>query len=173
MNNTDKPIFEELQHHPDRAKNVSGAMRWLSQDPGFDVKYLLDSYPWTTLANRTFVDVGGSHGLIDQALARHVPTLKCIVQDRPEAIAEGKKLLPQDLSSRIELTPHDFFQEQPVKNADVYYYRLILHDWSDKYALKILHALIPALKPGAKVMVQEHLVPGHNELSKYRERGIR
>ena len=41
---------------------------------------------------------------------------------------------------------HDFFfLEQPVKSADVYLIRWILHDWPNTYAFKILRALVPAL----------------------------
>ena len=145
----------------------------MSKDPGFDVKYLIEAFAWQTLENSTFVDVGGSHGLIDQALVHHVPTLKCIVQDRPEMIEEGKKLLPSSLESNVKFQSYDFFQEQPIKNAEVYFFRLILHDWSDKYALKILKALIPALKSSAKIMVQELLIPELGEQSRYRERSVR
>jgi hypothetical protein len=42
-----------------------------------------------------------------------------------------------------------------VKNADVYYLRWILHDWSDKYCVKILKSLIPAMKQGARLFLSE------------------
>lgn len=54
---------------------------------------------------------------------------------------------------------HDFFTEQPVKGADVFLLRCILHDWSDKYAIKILRALVPALKPDVRIIVNEAVVP--------------
>lgn len=51
---------------------------------------------------------------------------------------------------------HDFFTEQPVKNADVYFFRCTLHNWADNFVIKALRALIPALKPGARVVIQDH-----------------
>lgn len=54
---------------------------------------------------------------------------------------------------------HDFFKAQPVE-ADIYFLRWIFHNWSDKYCIKILRALIPSLKPGAKVIVSEAVMPG-------------
>lgn len=39
----------------------------------------------------------------------------------------------------------------------------ILHDWSDLYATKILKLLIPALKPGGRVIIMECAVPRFSE----------
>jgi hypothetical protein len=54
---------------------------------------------------------------------------------------------------------HDFFEEQPVKGADVYYYRWTLHNWSDKYCIKTLKALSPALKKGSRVLIMDVVMP--------------
>ncbi|KAJ3552567.1 hypothetical protein NPX13_g11081 [Xylaria arbuscula] len=60
---------------------------------------------------------------------------------------------------------HDFFIEQSIREADVYLYRACLHNWSDKYAVRILRALIPALKVGARVLLNDVVVPGPEEMS--------
>lgn len=49
------------------------------------------------------------------------------------------------------------FQPQPVVGADVYLLKMILHDWPDEDATKLLRALIPALKPGARVIFVEYV----------------
>jgi len=38
----------------------------------------------------------------------------------------------------------------------VYFLRWIFHNYSDPYAIKILKSLIPALKPGAKIIINDH-----------------
>ena len=38
----------------------------------------------------------------------------------------------------------------------VYFLRWIIHNYSDPYAVKILKSLIPALKPGAKIIINDH-----------------
>lgn len=48
------------------------------------------------------------------------------------------------------------FNPQPVE-ADVYLLKLILHDWPDEEAIKVLRALIPALKPGSRVIFIEYV----------------
>lgn len=53
----------------------------------------------------------------------------------------------------------NFFTEQPIR-ADVYFFRSIFHNWADKYCIKILKNLVPALKPGARVIIHERILPG-------------
>lgn len=45
-----------------------------------------------------------------------------------------------------------------------------MHDWSDKYCRQILQDLIPALKPGARIVLNEQVLPTPNTVSKYQER---
>ena len=63
--------------------------------------------------------------------------------------------------------PHDFFDPEPANLSSsrsgngnlVFYLRMILHDWPDKYCVKILKNLVPALKDGSVVLVNESVVP--------------
>ena len=41
--------------------------------------------------------------------------------------------------------------------ADIYIIKLILHDWPDNEATQLLRSLVPALKPGARVVVIEYI----------------
>ncbi|PYI29049.1 hypothetical protein BP00DRAFT_458956 [Aspergillus indologenus CBS 114.80] len=105
----------------------------------------------------------------------------CIVQDAAQVISQALSTAQAQtainannvVESQIAFQAHDFFHEQTVKGADVYLLRLVLHDWSDKYALQILRALIPALQPGAKVVVNERVVPGRHEVHYLVEREAR
>lgn len=53
---------------------------------------------------------------------------------------------------------HNFFEDQPVKNASVFLLRLILHDWSDKYAEIILKKLREAATPMTKLLIVDAIV---------------
>ena len=146
-------------------------MSLFSTGEGYEPKYLLDHYPWAELGKATVVDVGGSHGPVAIAIAERFSDITCIVQDRPEVIADAKT--PAGLEQRVTFQAHDFFTEQPVKGADVYYFRWIFHDWADKYAAKILQALIPALKPGARIVINEYIVPDPGLIPLQMEKDIR
>ncbi|KAI0202634.1 S-adenosyl-L-methionine-dependent methyltransferase [Astrocystis sublimbata] len=99
--------------------------------------------------NVSSLDVGGSHGEVAIALAQAFPSQKFVVQDINEpTILEADSRKPADVADRVCSMTHDFFTEQPIRGADVYLYRACLHNWSDQYAVRILRALIPALKVG-------------------------
>ncbi|CAG8898682.1 unnamed protein product [Penicillium egyptiacum] len=172
QNGTDLPVFQALANMPERAKIFATAMSWHAQLPGYSPQYLIDHFPFGS-GDITVVDVGGGIGHIARALADHCPTVQCIVQDRPEVISQAEQALPVNLQDRIRFQTHDFFQNQPVHGADVYLLRHVLHDWSNKYARKILQALIPALKPGAKVVLNDRIIPGYGEAHYLKEREAR
>jgi hypothetical protein len=82
--------------------------------------------------------------------------------------------VPKDLADRVEIVAHDFFTPQPVKNVDMYLFRWIFHDWSDKYSVLILQNLIPALKHGARIVIGEVCLPGpEDNVSHVLERRMR
>ncbi|KAL8821626.1 MAG: hypothetical protein Q9223_000369 [Gallowayella weberi] len=173
INNTDATIFEEISKDPDRDQRYADAMKFFAKDPGLEYHHMLEGYKWNSLGEGTVVDIGGSNGSFGIAIAQRFPSLRCIVQDRPEIVGGCQESLPSDLQSRVSFMAHDFFQEQPIKGAEIYTLRWILHDWSDKYAARILRALIPALKPGAKVLVLESVLPAPGEISAYQEKAYR
>ena len=96
-----------------------------------------------------------------RALAPICPNANFIVQDMStDAMESGRIAISSDqnLQRRITFAAHDFFSLQPTA-ADIYIFRHILHDWSDADSVRILKALVPALKDGARVMVSEGIVP--------------
>ncbi|KAL4792204.1 S-adenosyl-L-methionine-dependent methyltransferase [Aspergillus venezuelensis] len=173
-NNTDEPVFRALEKEPARAAKIASTMKWQLQNSGFSPTYLTDIFPWQRPgengdADLTVIDVGGSIGHISRALAIHpdpsAKKAKFIVQDMPDIVAQGESLLPEELKDRVIFQAHDFFTRQPenVHGGDVYLLRSVLHDWSDKYATNILRNLIPGLKTGAKILINERIVPGFHE----------
>jgi hypothetical protein len=114
--------------------------------------------------------VGGSKGQVSTMLARHFKNLQFIVQDMANAVAEGESELSPDLKTRITFMTHDFFQPQPIKAASVYLLRWILHDWPDKDCVKILKALVPALKHGSRLVICEAIMPPRGFLPHAEER---
>lgn len=148
-------------------------MTYFSNGPGLEHHHMVRGYDWAEIGEGIIVDIGGSLGSLSIAIARDFPLLRFIVQDRPEVISLGRGSLPSDLQARVEFMEHDFFREQPIKDADIYILRWILHDWSDMYAARILQRLIPALKLGAKILVLEQMLPAPGEISKYQEKAYR
>lgn len=136
-------------------------MRYFTRGEGWDLKHLRAGYDWDAIDSPggVVVDVGGGQGAFSQFLAASTRHLRFIVQDSAAVANSGEAALPEDLKERIDFMPHDFFTEQPIKGADVYFMRWILHNWSNKYCLQILRNLVPALKKGSRVVLYEFLLP--------------
>ncbi|OCK75619.1 O-methyltransferase [Lepidopterella palustris CBS 459.81] len=164
------PMFMEIGKNPARAKRFGGAMQSLTGGEGYEVDYLVDGYPWGDLGDATFVDIGGSFGFVCVALAKKFPGMKFVVQDLPKTVADGPSKVPPEFADRIQFQAHNFLTPQPVKDADVYFFRWILHNQSDKYGVEILRALIPALKPGARIIINDNCLPKPNTIDPWDEK---
>ena len=118
------------------------------------------------------VDIGGSTGETMIVLTTKLPQITAVVQDLPNPIAKHV-VPPAEIEERITFMVHDFFNEQPVTDADFYLFRLVLHNWSNEDCVLILRALMPALRPGARVVVNEFCLPELRSTSIFEERESR
>ncbi|KAF2684048.1 sterigmatocystin 8-O-methyltransferase [Lentithecium fluviatile CBS 122367] len=117
---------------------------------------VLDLKDWKAVGKASVVDVGGSAGHDAVVLAKTFPDLTLTVQDLPKVRTQFEATVPEELKERISFSEHNFLEPQSVR-ADIYLLKMILHDWADADAIKILQALRPALKPGARVVLLEYI----------------
>ncbi|KAL9053044.1 MAG: hypothetical protein Q9162_005032 [Coniocarpon cinnabarinum] len=172
-NGAKRPMVEELQaEYPERAEHFAAFMKhnWSTQNP---LQPLVDNYDWASLGSAHVVDVGGGLGHASIALAEAFPKLTFTVQDFETVVATGKQDLPEPLKGRIAFQAHDFFKPQSVEGADVYLFRSIFHDWPDEECIRILRNMAPALKKGAKVLLNDFVMPAPGELGFLQERRAR
>ncbi|KAI9714705.1 MAG: hypothetical protein M1828_001134 [Chrysothrix sp. TS-e1954] len=169
--NTSRSVYLDLQTVPERARRFGSAMRWLSAGGQFSNEHLVRGYNWAQFdrSNAVIVDVGGGHGAVATAIARGTQHVRFIVQDLPSTAAQGTQQLPEDLRSRIDFAAHDFFAAQPIKAAEVYLMKNILHNWADKNATKILRAMVPAMKDNSRILCVEFL-PGDRSTTAWTEK---
>ncbi|KAI3336052.1 S-adenosyl-L-methionine-dependent methyltransferase [Ustulina deusta] len=103
------------------------------------------------------VDVGGSKGHnIEKFLQKHpdVPKESLILQDLPEVLEKVT------IHPGITACPYDFFTPEPVKGARVYYFHIVLHDWPDETATRILEVVRDAMeREYSRLLIHEVLVP--------------
>lgn len=144
-------------------------MKALTSSDDYDLTYVLDHHEWASLGPARVVNLGGSQGYVSITLAKRFPDLTFVVQDDMEQVVEGAAAnLPADLTTRVQFMAHDLFNPQTVV-ADVYFLRWDLHNWSNKYCALILKAQIPALKPGATILIQEFCMPNRGEAALCKE----
>jgi trans-aconitate methyltransferase len=164
-------MFSFLAQNPDRARRFAGAMSSTSQA---SLDALAEHFNWSSLpSGTTVVDVGGSQGHVSLHLARRFPSLNFVVQDIAEVINGAQDKIPVELADRVTLVAHDMFTAQPPRGADVYLLRYVLHDWPDKYCIRVIENIIPELKKGAKIVLQEHVLAEHGTLSLLQEMQVR
>ncbi|KAF8192216.1 O-methyltransferase [Mycena galopus ATCC 62051] len=155
---TEEPFFNILQRPENRykLKRFAVAMEGLKTSLGFD---------WGALPGGAIVvEVGGGIGQISLAIAQEHPGLRIVIQDLGPAIELAKahwaKHLPTHVDTKlVELQVHDFFTAQPVKNADVFLLRHVLHNWGKAKAASILQRLRAAATPSTKLVFIERIVP--------------
>ncbi|KAI4615577.1 uncharacterized protein J4E87_009036 [Alternaria ethzedia] len=117
---------------------------------------ILNAVDWEAAGEVTVVDIAGSAGHDDAVLAAKFPKLKIVVEDLPEVAPVFEKEFPSELKSRVSFRTHNMFDPQPVE-ADIYILKWILHDWPDVESVKILQALRPALRSGARVIFIDYV----------------
>ena len=141
-------------------------------------------FPWETLSEGTMiVDVGGGHGTACREIMKKNPLLKFTIEDLPGA-TEGaitvstsihiskferihrpstqywNRLEPKAIrDGRVTIQARNFFTPQPVKDADIFLLRYILHSWSNPKAIEILKRLREAAVPGKTRVVVIDGVP--------------
>jgi O-methyltransferase len=89
-------------------------------------------------------------------LAKKFPNLAITVQDLPQARTVFDKNITDDLKPRVTFDAHDFFKPQTIQ-ADIFMIKLILHDWPDNESVQILRNLVPAMRPGSRVLFIDYV----------------
>jgi hypothetical protein len=67
-------------------------------------------------------------------------------------------MIPREVKGRVTFEEHEFFAPQTV-DADVIYFRWTLRTWADRYCIAALKAQISKLKAGARIIVQDMILP--------------
>lgn len=110
--------------------------------------------------------MGGGKGHAARAIFEGNSHIKCTVQDTKNALDD------KQTAGDVSLMTHDFFQPQPLQ-ADVFLFRLIIHDWSDEDAQRIIAATIPGLREGARLAIMDTIVPEPGTDSIFYEKAVR
>ena len=148
-------------------------MSLFSSNKGMEPHHIIENYDWETIVGSGLVvDLGGNRGQIAIPLAERFPALNVLVQDLKNVVDRAEEQVPEQLKGRVKFMAHDFFTEQTVQ-AKVYLVRWCLHNWSDKYAIKILRNVVPALKDGARVLIHDSCVPESEDMPSWREKRLR
>ncbi|KAI5362127.1 Putative O-methyltransferase domain, S-adenosyl-L-methionine-dependent methyltransferase [Septoria linicola] len=154
-----KPIMEFLAENPKNLAILSATMEETKKASWADLRQFVNGYEWAGIGGGVVVDVGGGEGPIAKAIASAFPQIHCVVHDRPSAVAKGQAECPKAIASRVSWQAHDFFQPNPIKGADVYFMRWILHDWPDHSSAEILRNIAVSMGEKSRIVIADMVVP--------------
>lgn len=153
VKHSQKPLFEELYADLPRLEQFVGAMAGVSR---VNFENFVERFDFS--GYQTMCDVGGATGLLATLAARRHPHLRCSTFDLPpvQAIAE-RHIQAEGLSDRVTTLAGDFFRD-PLPQADVLTFGMILHDWNLEKKLHLIRSAYEALPENGAMVVIEHLI---------------
>ncbi len=144
--------WEYYTQNPEDGANFSRAMANVSS---LSIGPVLAAYDFS--GAETIADIGGAFGALLAAVLRKEPAVKGILFDLPNVV-EGAGEVLGDVAGRVERVGGDFLTGE-LPAADLYLLKHILHDWNDEKSTSILKAVRSAMKPGAKILIIEMVIP--------------
>ncbi|KAI9924704.1 hypothetical protein ASPWEDRAFT_172332 [Aspergillus wentii DTO 134E9] len=180
-----KSMYDAMQDQPILASNFANAMASFASFPDSTIHQashalpgmeILHYYPWSNLSGSQsaihIVDIGGSTGDKTLPLVEALPNLSLTVQDLPQTIVGAEQSIPEHLRPRVNFMAYDFFTPQ-TRIADAYILKHCLHNWPDHYCVRILRNQIPVLRPGARIIIIDHILPEPGTMGLLVEKKIR
>ena len=152
------PAFDYLAKHPDQASIFNEAMVGIhGQEPAA----VAEAYDFSGFG--TVVDVGGGTGNLIAAILKKYPQPAGVIYDLPHVVKEAPGFLKTlGVADRVKTEAGSFFERVPP-GGDAYVLSHVIHDWSEEQCLTILGHCRKAMKPGAKLLIVEMVLPDGNE----------
>lgn len=149
-----KDAFAWMAEHPAEFAIFDHSMRELTRRAAPAIAAAYDF-----ASARSVVDVGGGHGALLAAVLVANPHLRGTVFDLAHCAAGAAELAgAAGVGDRCGFATGSFFDSVPA-GADVYLLKSVIHDWNDERSHAILRACRAALRPGARLLLVEIVVP--------------
>lgn len=107
----------------------------------------------------TIIDIGGGYGTLLLPMLMHYPAARGVLFDLPGVVASAREQLASDPArARCICVPGDFFVAVP-DGGDVYLLEVVIHDWDDAAATRILMNCARAMHDQSRLVLIERLLP--------------
>jgi hypothetical protein len=107
----------------------------------------------------TIIDIGGGYGSLLQPILTHYPAARGVLFDLPAVVASARKQLASDpAGARCTCVAGDFFAAVP-DGGDIYLLEVVIHDWDDAAATRILRNCARAMHDQSRLVLIERLLP--------------
>jgi hypothetical protein len=140
-------FWEFHRRKPEAGAIFNEAMRLIGKHNSPEVA---KAYDWSRFP--VIADIGGGIGGLLVDILDAYPSCRGILFDAPKVVQQAIT------HERMEPIGGDFFQSVPA-GADAYILRWIIHDWAEAEAVALLSKVREAMKPGARLILLEELIP--------------
>jgi hypothetical protein len=147
-------LFEYLSKNPADSRVFDQAMTALATPAAQAVARGMNFSKYEVIA-----DIGGGNGnFLATVLSRHSKS-RGILFDQLHVVSGAKLILEKHrVLDRCRVEAGSFFESVPT-GADAYILKNIIHDWSDELSIKILSNVRRAMKPEARLLLVETVIP--------------
>ena len=148
-------IFDYLARNPEDAANFSEAMVGFH---GAEPPAVAEACDFSGFG--TVVDVGGATGnMLAAVLGRH-PEPRGVLFDLPHVVRDAPDFFrARGVADRVRIESGSFFETVPA-GGDAYILSHVIHDWDEDQCLTILGNCRAAMKPDARLLIVEMVLPG-------------
>ena len=142
-----------------RAEDVNGASLFddaMQEGSSQRARAVVAAYDFSPFG--TVVDVGGGRGSLLAGILASFPGVRGVLFDQPHVVAGAPPILAAaGVADRCHFVPGSFFDGVP-EGADAYVLSMIIHDWDDEPAVKILQHCRRAMAPAGRLLLIERVV---------------
>jgi O-methyltransferase len=147
-------LFEYLERNPEARSSFHDN---LSRQSELQIPLILEAYDFSRFER--VVDVGGGHGALLTAILAANPKVKGVLYELPEVVAEASEVASTSgVAERFEPVGGSFFDSVPP-GGDCYLLKLVIHDWEDERAIRILQNVRAAIEDSGKLVLIEFVMP--------------
>jgi hypothetical protein len=153
-----QPFFSWLSDQPGQVDRFSRAMANLTNGIKAGA---VTSYDFSDAGR--IVDLGAADGALLASILSTTPDTTGIAFDLPHVVDEAAATVKgYGLGDRLTTQAGSFFDAVPG-GADTYLLSMVLHDWNDADATRLLTNICTSATPGARVLAFELVMPTGSE----------
>ncbi len=156
-NGVSSDFYYNMEDNPRSLKYANTFVRLVSDA---EINSIVKSFDWSSLRNKTIVDIGGFNGKVMGAISSYYAysnlTLKCL--DLPHVIRSiDKSTTPQG----VELIEGDVLEPSTIPSCDVIFMKHFLDRcmWKDEETVKILKSCADVIPNDGLIILGDAVIP--------------
>ncbi|MFG2120875.1 methyltransferase [Streptomyces sp. NPDC048710] len=155
-----RSFFEHLEQTPEEGEFFERFMAHWSR------RLVLDGLADTGMERFSRIaDLGGGDGWFLAQVLKRNPDATGILMDLPRVTASARPVLEEaGVADRVTVLPGDFFTDPVPTDCDAYFFKGVLHNWSDEEAVTVLRRVRDAIgDDDARLLIFDQVMAPENE----------